>query len=657
MNFASPHFEAAHWLWLAVLGPALLLWLQRHAAVARRQQLARVASPHFVGELTRSHSPARRAIKNIFLICVCALFGLALARPQWGEWQSRDQWMGEDVIFVLDCSRSMLATDIAPNRLQRAKFAMLDFVRRHSSGRVGVVAFAGSAFLQCPLTFDYGAFEETLAELDARTIPVGGTDVGRALREAQQAMEKKSSRRLVVLLTDGEDLEKSGVLEAEALAKAGVTVYTVGVGTAAGSEIRALTPEGQMDFVRDAKGEVVRSQLDEETLKAIAKTTGGKYEPLGRLGEGLAKVREAVETTGVPRPGRADSRGIDRFHWPLGFALLLLVGESLIGTRRRMSKIQAAPATIILLAGMIFISNATAAGTNGTTNAIAPMPVRVPDSARGFYNLGTHQLRAGKLAEAEISLQTALARQDESIRPLVLYNAGHVRFAQGTEELKKGPPPKAAKARGDQAVQAAGNASQTATEALASEEMQKMVAAYLGGRGAKKELRTALSSVQKAMEAHVKTLLKWRRSLGDFQSTVELQPGDTNAAHNVEIVERAIAELVDRLRQMQAMAMAGLGAKADLEGLLEQLKGKIPKENMPPGAAGDDVEEEPGGLSLEEIRDLVEGASKDGRELEVPLSREEAGSLLDGFKLGGNRRLPMGEGGKADPKDRKRRDW
>lgn len=118
MNFASPHFEAAHWLWLVVLGPALLLWLQWHAARARRQQLARVASPHFVGELTRSHSPARRAIKNIFLICVCALFGLALARPQWGEWQSRDQWMGEDVIFVLDCSRSMLATDIAPNRLQ-----------------------------------------------------------------------------------------------------------------------------------------------------------------------------------------------------------------------------------------------------------------------------------------------------------------------------------------------------------------------------------------------------------------------------------------------------------------------------------------------------------------------------------------------------------
>ena len=657
MDFTHAHFEAPRWLWLAVVGPALLFWLQRHAAGARRQQLARVASPHFVADLTRSHSPARRGFKNILLVGVLALIGLALARPQWGEWQSRDQWSGEDVMFVLDCSRSMLATDITPNRLQRAKFAVLDFVRSHSSGRVGVVAFAGSAFLQCPLTFDYGAFEETLTEMDERTIPVGGTDVGRALHEAQQAMEKKNSRKLIVLLTDGEDLAKSGVREAESLAKAGVTVYTVGVGTAAGSEIRALTPEGQMEFVRDEKGEIVRSRLDEATLTAIAKTTGGKYEPLGRLGEGLAKVREALENTGAAKPGRAASRGVERFHWPLAFALALLVGESLIGTRRRMSAIQSAPATVILVAGMISISNTTLAATNGTTNAIAPMPVRVPDSARGFYNLGSQQLHAGKLMEAEISFRTALARQDETIQPLALYNAGHVRFAQGVEELKKGPPPKAAKLRGDQSVQEAGSASQTAREALASEDIQKMVAAYLGGRGAKKELRAALSSVQKAMEAHVKTLLKWRRALGDFQSAVELNPSDTNATHNVEVVERAIADLVDQLRQMQAMAMAGLGAKVDLEGLLEQLKGKIPKENMPPGAAGEDAEEEPGGLSLEEIRDLVEGAPKDGREMEVPLSREEAAGLLDGFKLGGNRRLPMGGGDKGDPKDRKRRNW
>ena len=663
MDFAHPHFESPHWLWLAAIGPVLLFWLQRYAARARRMQLARVASPHFVAELTRSHSPARRGVKEVLLLAVIAMVGFALARPQWGELQSRDQWLGEDVMFVLDSSRSMLATDIAPNRLQRAKFGILDFVRRHGSGRVGLVAFAGSAFLQCPLTFDYAAFEDALMGMDERTIPVGGTDVGRALREAQHAMEKKGSRKLIVLLTDGEDLEQGGVREAEALAKDGVKVYTVGVGTPAGSEIRALTPEGQMDFVRNEKGEVVHSKLDEATLTGIAKATGGKYQALGRVGEGLAKVREAVETTGAGTPGRTQSRGVDRYHWPIALALILMVGESLLGTRRRsavrqqisfLPKLQ--PAATAVLMGALCVLSASAA-MNQTTNAVAPVVARAPNSARAFYNLGTQQLRAGKLAEAEASFQAALAKQDESVQPFVLYNAGHIRFAQGNEELKKGPSARSATSRGGPAIEAATGASQTAAEALQSEDVQKMVAAYLRGRGAKKELRAALSSVQRAMEAHVKTLLKWRRSLGDFQSAVELNPADTNAVHNAQVVERAIAELVDRLRQMQMMAMAGLCAKTKLDGLLEQLKGKIPKGKIQPGEDGDDGEEEPGGMSLEEIRDLVEGKSKDGQEMEVSLSPEEASGLLDGFKLGGNRRLPMGAGDQANPKDRKRRNW
>lgn len=667
MDFAQPHFESPHWLGLAVAGPALLFWLQRFAARARRKQLARVASPHFVNELTRSHSPGRRAMKEILLLAVVALIGLALARPQWGILQSRDQWVGEDVMFVLDCSRSMLATDISPSRLQRAKFGILDFVRRHGSGRVGLVAFAGGAFLQCPLTFDYAAFEEALLGLDERTIPVGGTDLGRALKEAQHAMEKKSSRKLIVLLTDGEDLEKGGVREAEALAKGGVTIYTVGVGTPAGAEIRALTPEGTVDFVRDEKGEVVRSRLDEATLTAIAKTTGGSYEALGRVGEGLAKVRQAVETAAPGGPGRTQSRGVDRFHWPIALALVLMVGESLLGTRRRQAAIPVAaaneskvvklqPATV----AMLFLTLAAAdvfAATNQTTNAMAPASVRAPRSAREFYNLGTQQLRAGKWNEAEIALQAALAKQDERVRPFALYNAGQVRFAQGAEELKKCPAAKDTTARGAETTTAAGSASDKAAFALISNDVQEMVAAYLRGRGAKKDLRDALSAVQRALEGHVKTLLKWRRSLGDFQGALELNPADTNAVHNIEVVERAIADLVDKLRQMQRMAMTGMGAKMRLEGLLEQLKGKLPKGSLPPGADGDDGEEQPGGMTLDEIRDLVEGASKDGQEMEVALSPEEAKNLLDGFKLGGNKRLPMGEGDKADPKDRKRKNW
>ena len=145
---------------------------------------------------------------------------------------------------------------------------------------MGLVAFAGSAFLQCPLTLDYDAFENSLEALDAKTIPVPGTDIGRALIEANHAMEKNSRRKLVVLLTDGEDLEKIGVATARSLGTNGVVVYTVGVGTPTGSEIQMLNPAGTTGIgPYDAKGNVVHSQLDEKTLTAIAAATGGKLLP------------------------------------------------------------------------------------------------------------------------------------------------------------------------------------------------------------------------------------------------------------------------------------------------------------------------------------------------------------------------------------------
>jgi Ca-activated chloride channel family protein len=336
MNLAAFHFADPRWLWLAAVAPVLLVGLYWHGARARRQQLATMASPHFVAELTRSHSPARRRVKNIFLLAAFVAGGLALARPQWGRTEAGNAWLGEDVVFVLDCSQSMMATDATPSRMQRAKFAMLDFVQKQSHGRVGLVAFAGSAFIQCPLTFDAGAFEETLLNMDDKTIPIPGTDLGRALNEAYRAMDKNARRKMVVLVTDGEDLEKGGVAIASRLATNGVVVFTVGVGTPAGKEIQTLNAAGQMELVRDARGEVVRSQLDETTLREIAQVTGGSYFPLGALGDGLGRVRAAMhafETAGGP--GQSAKNGVDQFHWFIAALLVLLVAESLLGTRRQ----------------------------------------------------------------------------------------------------------------------------------------------------------------------------------------------------------------------------------------------------------------------------------------------------------------------------------
>jgi Ca-activated chloride channel family protein len=337
MNFANPHFAEPQWLWLAILGPAAVVALQRYAAWARRSQLARFAAPDFTTALTRSHSPRRRMLKETLLALAVAATGLALARPQWGEVrQDQKRLVGDDVVFVLDCSRSMLAADVTPNRLERAKYGILDFVERNANGRVGLVAFAGQAFLQCPLTHDQDAFRDALMAMDERTIPVPGTDVGRALDEAFRAMDKQDNSKLIVLLTDGEDLEKSGVKMAEMLAEKGVMVFTIGVGTPAGAMIQTINAQGQPTLLRDSSGEVVRSRLDEPTLRAIAAATKGAYFPLGALGEGLSRVRRELEQRVLATGGPiATKRGVERFHFFVAIVLGLVVVESLVGTRRR----------------------------------------------------------------------------------------------------------------------------------------------------------------------------------------------------------------------------------------------------------------------------------------------------------------------------------
>jgi Ca-activated chloride channel family protein len=336
MDLRHPHFAEPGWLWLAVLASAGLMLLHRYTAWARKKQIARFAAPELLANLLSSHSPARRIIKNVLLVLGIAGLSFAMARPQWGETTEISQALGEDILFVVDCSKSMLATDVKPNRLGRARFAILDFVQKHGRGRVGLVAFAGEAFIQCPLTFDYDAFREALNAMDDKTIPVPGTDIGRALDEGSRAMEKNDRRKVLILVTDGEDLEKKGITKARELADNNIVVYSIGVGTTAGSPIQFVNDRGVTETMRDANGRVVLSQLDEVTLSEIAAATHGSYHPLGNLGEGLSDVRKLVENSTSEKDfSRMRKLGVDRYYFPIALATMLLVLESLIGTRRR----------------------------------------------------------------------------------------------------------------------------------------------------------------------------------------------------------------------------------------------------------------------------------------------------------------------------------
>ncbi len=642
MNFAEFHFAEPHWLWLAVVAPVLLALLQAHAARQRRAQLAKMASPQFVEQLTLSHSSPRRRLKEIFLLLAVILAGLALARPQWGSVENTRAFVGEDVVFVLDCSLSMTTSDVLPSRLQRAKFAMLDFVRKQSHGRVGLVAFAGSAFIQCPLTFDADAFEETLMSVDEKTIPIPGTDIGRALNEANRAMDKNARRKMVVLVTDGEDLEKSGIAAAKQLATNGVVVFTIGVGTPAGKEIQTVNAANQPELLRDDKGEIVRSHLDESTLREIAEATGGSYYPLGALGDGLLKVHSAMHALDTASGLRQSAKsGVDRFHWFIAAMLVLLVTESLLGTRR---KLISAPA---LLVPLLLLSQ-TAQAANETN---FPPPI----TARDFYNAGTRLLAAKKFTEAENLFQSALAAQDERVQPLAEFNLGHARFAEGAEILKKGPDAQKISARGNAALAGGENAVRTAESALAENNLEKMVAAYIEGRGARHDLREAEKAVQSAMETYSKTLQKWQRAADDFKGAAELNTADTNATRNAEWVEHQIAKLIDQLNQMQAMAGAMGKQKQALGKMLSKLKGMTPAPNAPPGAAGDDDDED--NPQPDSLAGQKENGSREGDQMQVPLSPESAGQILDGLSLDGTRRLAMSDQQGTPPKDRKGRNW
>jgi len=333
---AQPHFAEPGWLWFAFLAVAGIIALQFFAAWSRKRQLGQLSDPAILASLIGSHSRVRRNFKSVVLLLSVAGIGLSLARPQWGEQTEIVQSLGEDVLFLLDSSKSMLATDVQPNRLGRAKFAILDFLQKQSHGRVGLVSFAGQAFLQCPLTFDYDAFRESLMAVDDKTIPVLGTDIGRALDEGFLSMEKDKRRKIMILLTDGEDLEKSGVKFAGELAKKEVIIFTVGVGTPQGAMVQYLNEQGVMQQARDSNGQPVLSRLDEPVLKAIASATGGSYQPLGILGDGMNKVRIGIDASSklISSP-QARKSGVDRYHYFLAIVTVLLVIESLTGTRKK----------------------------------------------------------------------------------------------------------------------------------------------------------------------------------------------------------------------------------------------------------------------------------------------------------------------------------
>jgi Ca-activated chloride channel family protein len=341
MKFAEPI-----WLIAGLVACGLLWWRFRRFDRQQHVAMRKLVSPHLLDQLTRSVSPGRRTLKHVLVTLGVACVFIALARPQAGYRWEETHRKGIDILFAVDTSKSMLTQDVKPDRLTRAKMAVNDLLDKLNGDEVGLVAFAGDAFLESPETLDYGAFRESLDALDTSTVPRGGTDIARAISEAQAAFKTENNHdKILILMTDGEDLEGNAVTAAQAAAKDGVKIFTVGVGTTAGELIPVPTENGGTQFLKDDSGQFVKSHLDEAMLKNIASVTGGMYEPLGQRGEGLA----GIYNQGLASFQRHDLASrqhrvyLERFEWPLAAAMLCFLADFLIGSRKRSARFVETP--------------------------------------------------------------------------------------------------------------------------------------------------------------------------------------------------------------------------------------------------------------------------------------------------------------------------
>jgi len=324
--------------WLYALASVPLLALLFWAAARRRARaLEAFGDSALVKKLTESVSVAARRWKAVLVLGAVAFAVLALARPQFGTRVETVRSRGQDIVVAVDLSRSMLAEDVSPNRLERARLAILRLMAGLDGDRIGLVAFAADAFVQSPLTSDYAAAGMFLNAMDPDMMPVQGTDLGAALRVSLDALDQGArDARVIVIVTDGEDQEDDFEEALERAVQSGVQVHVVGIGSTEGVPIPVFDAQGRRDgFLRDEDGTVVTTRLGEQTLRTVAERTGARYVTAGD-GAGFDDlVDELARADGDTVEERQVTQFEEQFQIFLGVALGLLLIEWMLPERRR----------------------------------------------------------------------------------------------------------------------------------------------------------------------------------------------------------------------------------------------------------------------------------------------------------------------------------
>jgi Ca-activated chloride channel family protein len=414
----------------------------------------------------------------------------------------------------------MLAEDIKPNRLKRAHLAVLDFVQQLDGDRVGLMPFAGSAYLMCPLTLDYEAFEDSLSAVTTDIIPRGGTNIAAVIDTAVETLNNAANHKILIILTDGENLQGDAVKAAEEAVKQGLTIYTVGVGTSQGELIPVAEKSGK-GFVKDQQGNFVTSRLDEKTLTAIAEKSGGLYVPLGTAGEGLETIYQQKLSL-VPKEELAERRHkvpLERFEWPLAAALFCLILELLIGERKKARSLPFIKAIRQTVRRTVRREKKVAQVARIAV-VILLFCLGTVDTA--YCSKGEEAFAKGDYLQASEYYRQKLEKSPND--PELHYNYGTAAFKNNMF---------------DDAVEAF-------TKALKSDDIELQKKAYFN-RGNSYYQKGA--EVQQADPET--TLNQWKQALSSLQSALQLDPDNADAKHNREVIKKRLEELEKQQQQKQ----------------------------------------------------------------------------------------------------------
>ncbi len=332
IRWANP--AALKLLWLTPL--AVLLYV--HSFRARARALRQLATAEALADLVPARVTRRRLIRAALTILALALLVTAVARPQVGAQMTKVKRQGVDVVVAIDTSASMMARDVAPDRLDAGRSAVRALISRMHGDRIAIVTFAADAFVYCPLTIDYGAALMFLDALDTQVTGQAGTSLASAIDTALSAFEgAEHKHKQIVLISDGEDHQGGPEKAARRAAEAGAHVHVIGVGSEEGEPVPVLDSQGQVTgHKRDRNGQIVLSRLNEPALEKIATSTGGIYVRASETGVNIDAIYAQIEGAEAQELGSYQfTEYQDRFQWPLLAAIILIAIHATLADTRR----------------------------------------------------------------------------------------------------------------------------------------------------------------------------------------------------------------------------------------------------------------------------------------------------------------------------------